>query len=84
MAVFSNKLFSPNFLMLGLKISCSVTDTSEEAATEGLKKFYAFTAEKLELAVNLGSARGCWASADSRAFCSPEDMRGGNTTQLLI
>jgi len=38
MAIFSNKLFSPNFLTLGLKISCSVTDTSKEAATEGLKK----------------------------------------------
>lgn len=78
--IFSTKLLGPNFLMCGLRTSRSVTDTSKEAATEGLKKFYAFTAEKLELAVNHGSARGCWTSVDSCAFCSPEDVCGGNTT----
>lgn len=35
--VFSSKLFSPNSLALGLKISCRVTDTSMEAGTERLK-----------------------------------------------
>ena len=74
MTIFSKKLFSPNFLTLGLKISCSVTDTSKEAVTEGLKIFYAFTIEKLELAVNLRSVHGSWASVHSCAFCSPEEV----------
>lgn len=56
-----------------------MTDASKEAATEGLKIFYAFTVEKLELAVNLCSVHGCWASVDSCAFCSPEDVCGGST-----
>lgn len=80
MTIFSNKLFGPNFLMLGLKIFCSMTDASKEAATEGLNKIYAFTVEKLELAVKLRSVHRYWASVDSWAFCTPEDVCGGNTT----
>lgn len=45
MAILSNKLFSLNFLMLGLEISWSLTDTSKEAATEGLKGFMHYCRE---------------------------------------